>query len=98
MEHRFTYRDSDGIRRDMITDEERPGEFKVYTEVQMDEILRGIERDRDLQPVRATNRLLARVSMTVMEQSIHEQWDEGDWKKWLNDPQNAPFRIWPGRV
>ena len=82
----------------MVTDTDREGELKVFTEVNLEEVLRGIDRDRELQPRRSTNRLLARVPMTIMEQSIHEQWDEGDWKKWLNDPANAPFRVWPGRV
>jgi hypothetical protein len=36
--------------------------------------------------------------MTVAEKAIRENWDDSDWKKWLNDPDNAAFRIWPGRV
>jgi hypothetical protein len=36
--------------------------------------------------------------MTVAEQAIREQWDDNDWKRGLNDPDNAAFRIWPGRV
>lgn len=81
----------------MVTDTDQPG-FKVFTEVDMEQVLKGIARDRELQPRRSTNKLLARVPMTVMEQSIHEQWDESDWKRWLNDPDNAHFRVWPGRV
>lgn len=97
-EHKLVYRDSNGLRRTMVTDDERPGEIRVFTELQMDEILQGIARDRELHPTKSNNKLVARVPMTVMEQSIHENWDEGDWKKWLNDPDNSHFRVWQGRV
>jgi hypothetical protein len=46
----------------------------------------------------SVNKHLATVPISVYEQSVHEQWDEADWKKWLNDPDNACFRVWKGRV
>lgn len=98
METRFVYRNADGVKRTGITDSENPGLFTVYTEVEMDEVLESIKRARESQTPGSTNKLLAKVPMTVMEQSIHEQWDEADWKKWLNDPDNAHFRVWQGRV
>ena len=30
------------------------------------------------------NKLLARIPITIYERSVHEQWDEGDWARWLN--------------
>jgi hypothetical protein len=98
METRLTYYSADGVTRTSIVDDADPDKFRVFTEVQMDEVLKGIERDRELLDPKSTNKLLARVPMTVMEQSIHEQWDDNDWKKWLNDPDNAAFRVWQGRV
>lgn len=98
MEHRVIYRDSGGVRRTSITDDERPGELRVYTELQMDEVLDSINRARESHPTRSTNKLVAKVPMTIMEQSIHEQWDDDRWKQWLNDPDNAIFRVWQGRV
>lgn len=98
MESTLVYRNRDGVKRTSIADSETPGVLKVYTEVEMDGVLEGIKRDRELQSTKSTNKLVARVPMTIMEQSIHEQWDESDWKKWLNDPDNAAFRIWQGRV
>lgn len=93
------YRNSgDGVRRTSIVDSETPHILRVHTEVEMDEVLESIKRDRDNIRPGSTNKLLARVPMTVMEQSIHEQWDDADWKKWLNDPANAAFRVWPGQV
>jgi hypothetical protein len=98
MESKFTYRNSDGVRRTSIADDATPGVVRVFTEVEMDGVLEGIKRDREALRPGSTNKLLARAPLTVVERSIHEQWDDGDWKKWLNDPDNACFRVWPGRV
>ena len=98
MESRNQYRNSDGVRRTSIVDRENPSVLKVYTEVDMDEVLDGIKRDRDLVDLKSSERIVARVPMTIMEKSIHEDWDEADWKKGLNDPDNAAFRVWQGRV
>lgn len=98
MESTFVYRNSDGVRRTSVEDSEKPGVLRVYTEVEMDEVLEGIKRDRENQRAGSTNKLLARVPLTIYEKSVHEQWDEADWKKWLNDPDNAAFRVWQGQV
>lgn len=92
------YRNSDGVKRTLHADEATPGVIRVFTEVELDSILESIKRDRDNIRTGSTNKLVARVPMTVMEKSIHEQWDEGDWKKFLNDPANAHLRIWQGQV
>jgi len=98
VETRINYYGRDGVRRTSITDTENPFQMRVYTEVEMDGVLEGIKRDREMVKAGSMNKLLARVPMTVMEQSIHEQWDDSDWKKWLNDPANDAFRVWRGRV
>lgn len=98
MESKFVYRNSDGVRRTMVTDSDRPGDISVFTEVAMDGVIEGIKIARELHPQRSMNKLLARVPMTIYEQSIHEGWDEDRWKHWLNDPDNAAFRVWQGRV
>lgn len=97
MERRIVYR-NDVIRRTSIVDDADPTKLHVETTLDLESTLDSIKRDRELQPARSINRLVARVPMTVMEKSIHEQWDESDWKKWLNDPDNAAFRVWQGRV
>jgi hypothetical protein len=98
VESTFVYRNRDGVRRTLISDDADPFRVKVKTEVNMDEILEGVKRDRENHLERSDNKLLARVPMTIFEQSIHEQWDEADWKKWLNDPDNDCFRVWRGQV
>jgi hypothetical protein len=98
-EYKRTYRDDGGVRRTSIWDDERPSELTVHTEVDMTQTIENNKIVRELHPRRGTNKLLARgVPMTVMERSIHENWDDDDWKRWLNDPENAAFRIWKGRV
>lgn len=97
MERRIVYR-NDVIRRTSIVDDANPTKLHVETTLDLESTLESIKRDRELHPTRSRNKLVARVPMTVMETSIHEQWSERDWKKWLNDPDNAAFRIWQGRV
>lgn len=97
MERRIVYRD-DVIRRTSIVDDADPTKLHVETTLDLESTLESIKRDRELQSARSTNKLLARVPMTVYEKSLIEQWDEADWKKWLNDPDNAAFRVWSGQV
>jgi hypothetical protein len=99
MESTYVYRNSDGVKRTSIVDSEKPWQVKVFTEVEMDGVIESIKMAREEgHAPGSANRLVARVPMTVVEQSIHEQWDDDDWKKWLNDPDNAAFRVWRGRV
>ena len=97
-EHRTTYRNGDGVRRTLITDDERPEDFAVHTEQVLDEILDSIERDRTIMRHDGVNKLLARIPIPIYERAVHEQWDDGDWARWLNSSEAAPFRIWRGRV
>lgn len=83
----------------MIWEDDKPEIVHVHTQVDMTQTLVNNAVMRELHPRRSTNKLLARgVPMTVAEQALREDWDDNDWKKWLNDPDNAAFRIWPGRV
>jgi hypothetical protein len=97
-ERRTIYRNADGVRRTLITDDERPEDFAVHTEQVLDEILDSVERDRAIMSHNGVNKLLARIPIEIYERSVHEQWDEGDWARWLNSSEAAPFRIWQGRV
>ena len=93
------YRDSGGVRRTSITEDEYPDRLVVHTEMDMGRIIENNQIMRELHPRRSTNKLLARgVPLTVVEKSMREQWDDRDWAKWLDNPDNAVFRIWQGRV
>ena len=98
-EKRVTYHDDGAVRRTMLWEDEQPNVLRVYTEQDMTQTLENNKVMRELHPRRSNNKLLARgVPITVAERAIRENWDDNDWKKWLNDPDNAAFRIWPGRV
>lgn len=98
MESTFVYRNRDGVKRTSIVDSANPHVLHVKTEVRLDEILKTAKALSENHKERSTNKHVAVVPMHIYEQSVHEQWDEADWKKWLNDPANEPFRVWKGRV
>jgi hypothetical protein len=98
MERKYVYQNRNGVRRTLIIDEEKPFSPIIQVEQNLDEILAGIKRDRDTVRPGSVNKHVARVPVEVYELSIHQEWGEDDWKKWLNDPDNEKFRIWPGRV
>ena len=98
MEHQKVYVDGDGVRRTLYWRDDEPDSFGVNTEVDVEQLVKHNAELQELHPRRSTNKLVARVPLTIYEQSVHENWDEDRWKRWLNDPDNAAFRIWPGRV
>jgi hypothetical protein len=99
-EKKHTYFNPAGdAKRTMIWEDDNPEILHVYTEQDMTEIVESNKVMRELHPVRSNNKLIARgVPITVAEQALRENWDQKDWAKWLNDPDNAAFRVWPGRV
>ena len=42
----------------------------------------------------------AEIPKVIWNKALREGWhnDPKAWKKWLNDPDNKPFRVWPGRI
>jgi hypothetical protein len=85
------------IQRELLTDHDNPYAFAQRVSVTLPDIF--FERNRALaEDQKGSMKLLARVPMFVYEQSLREEWDDADWAKWLNDPDNAAFRVWPGKV
>jgi hypothetical protein len=99
-EKKYSYTNPAGdAKRTMIWEDDQPETLHVYTEQDMTEIIEENKVMRELHPKKSHHRVLARgVPITVAEQALREQWDEKDWAKWLNNPENAAFRVWPGRV
>lgn len=97
---KYTYTSWGGaITRTLHTDPSDPGTLVQETSIELPDIF--FERNRALgedQKGHIHARLVARAPMTVYEQSIREDWDEARWARWLNDPDNAAFRVWPGRL
>jgi hypothetical protein len=97
-ERKTVYANANGVRRTLISDDERPGVI-VQTEQVLDEILAGIHRDREAaNDNHAVNKLVARLPVAVFERAVNEGWGEDDWRRYLNSSEAAPFRIWRGRV
>ena len=86
------------VRRELHVDAADPYRFTQVTSlVYPDDFA---QRNRELGEQQTGNmKLIARgVPLFVYEQSEREMWDEKRWAQWLNDPDNAAFRVWPGRV
>jgi len=85
-------------RRKIIYHEE---DGKTYMETRQDvsHIVKAAAMMRDETPGKDMRRV-ALVPKTVLDQSFNEGWfhDEAKWKQWLNDPGNACYRTWHGRV
>ena len=98
-ERKVVYRDDGVVKRTMIWEDDDPETVHVHTEQDLEQAVENNKILRELHPRRSINKLLARgVPVSVWEQSIRESWDDGDWKRWLNDPDNAAFRVWHGLV
>lgn len=41
---------------------------------------------------------VAEIGVEVASKILTENWDQDRLKKWLNDPANAHFRVWEGRL
>jgi len=98
-ERKVVYRDDGAMKRTMIWEDDAPATVHVYTEQDLTQAIENNKIMRELHPRRSNNKLVARgVPVSVAERAMREDWDEKDWAKWLNDPDNAAFRVWPGRV
>jgi hypothetical protein len=97
-ERRTVYANANGVRRTLIFDDDRPDRIVVQTEQDIEPILDGIARDREIMAHNGPNKLAARIPVSIYERAVLEQWDEGDWKRWLNSSEGRPFRVWQGRL
>lgn len=43
-------------------------------------------------------RHVCKVPRTVRQKAMDEGWDDGDWAKWLNDPDHVKLRSWKGQI
>lgn len=98
-EKKLTYRNDGVVKRTMVWEDDEPHIIHVYTEQDMTQIVDNNKVMRELHPRYSTNKLVARgVPVHVAEKALREDWDEKDWQRWLNDPDNAAFRVWRGQV
>jgi len=99
MEIKRVYQNDGAVKRTMIWEDDQPEKVHIYTEQDLTQTFENNKIMRELHPRRSNNKLVARgVPVSVYEKSILENWDDNDWKRWLNDSDNAAFRVWKGQV
>jgi hypothetical protein len=96
-ERKRVYRDSDGVRRTMIWDDDDPDQVVVQTEQDVEPILESAAARRDNHDPRRDMWGVGMIPVAVWERAVLEQWDESDWKKFWNG-EGRPFRTAPGWV
>lgn len=101
-ERHRVYRDSDGVRKTIIWDDEDPSRFSIKTEQDLTEILSGIERDRELSygqragDIEPTHRIPRIIYDQLKASGIAD--DDDAFRKWLNSSEATPWRIRSGTV
>lgn len=89
------------LRGTVHTDTDAPESFTLQTTEEMDRLLAYCAQRRDdLEHAPKEGAFhVAEVPITVYEKAVQEGWDNPDgWRAWLNNPDNAAFRTWKGRV
>jgi hypothetical protein len=97
-ERKFVYMDEAGMRRTLVWDEAEPDKFGVFAEADMSNLAALNAYQGEKESARHATTTLARVPFPIWEKAYHENWDEADWNRFLNDPDNAHFRVWRGRL
>jgi hypothetical protein len=95
-EHKFVYQDEHGIRRTLVYDDDKPKQFAVVAEADMTNLAEVNRAQGAHESARHGMTTLARVPFTVWERAHHEDWDDKDWNRFLNDPDNRDYRVWRG--
>ena len=89
----------DGIVRETIYDDDAPERIVVHTQQDIEEILAGIARDREIQR-HGMNKRVATLPAFIVEDLIHRgiYHDPDAFDAWLNSSEADPWRVWKGRV
>ena len=101
-ERQRVYRDSFGVRKTLIWDDEDPSRVTVKTEQDLTEILAGIARDRELsngrraRDMEPTHRIPRYMYDLLKLAGIAD--DDDAFRKWLNSSEATPWRIRTGYV
>jgi len=75
-----------------------PDAPSVFAEADMTNLARMNREQAEHESARHATTTIARVPFTVWERAFHENWDQNDWNKFLNDPDNRDYRVWGGRL
>jgi hypothetical protein len=97
-ERKFVYQDECGMRRTLVWDEAEPDRFGVFAEADITNLERLNREQGERESARHAMTTVARVPFPIWEKAYHQNWDEADWTRFLNDSDNAVFRVWKGRL
>jgi hypothetical protein len=86
------------VRRTIHVDPDNPYRFTQECSLVYPDNFAQVNRELGEQQTGSTKLIARGVPFFVWEQSEREGWDEARWAQWLNDPDNAHFRVWRGRV
>lgn len=88
------------VRNTIHADTDEPDKFTVQTTEELDQLFDYCAEKRKAASGRAPDGMvhIAEIPLSIAETAEVEGWDEGDWRRWLNDPDNAMFRTWKGRI
>jgi hypothetical protein len=95
------YHNANGIRRTVFADPDRPEEFTIKVEQDLEDILDGVQRKRENHKTGITdNKVLGTIPFIVAEDLKRRGiWDDdAAFRKWLNSWEARPFRVWEGRI
>lgn len=91
---RYSFRD--GVARTVTSQDDK---LIIGVHQDVEPILEGIKRDREIMR-HGVNKVTARLPVPLYEdlkrRGIAD--DEDAFRRWLNGPEAAPWRIWQGRV
>ncbi len=88
-----------GVNEYVHIDPMKPGDMTVEETQDCQEVLDFVKECRD-RPVGKEWRHVASVPLIFYNKAAREGWlhDRKKWWAFLNDPDNAAFRVWNGRI
>lgn len=95
------YQRGQNLKGTIHADTDNPDQFTIQTTEKLDGIVDFCKAKREATKGAYRDGLfhVAEVPVSVYEKAVQEGWDNPDgWKRWLNDPDNAIFRVREGRV
>jgi len=86
----------DNLRSEFVTEDEK---MVMHTVQDVSKTLNYVKQLEEQKPGKDL-RHVAEVPLVIYEKAKLEGWadDPKAWKKWLNAPENKPFRTWKGKV
>ena len=81
-------------------DRDPHGDFAIETIEDVEPLLDSVKVLRDEHRRGGDMKHVARIPVTIYEKAIREGWanDQAAWRRFLDDADNAAFRVWRGKL